>query len=120
MSRQAEAERETRARVIVAEGEPQASAKLSQAAAAMAAAPSALQLRLLQTLVDVAPAWSLGYHSAAAAHSDVGSRAARTIANLSGAGPPSHAARTRAGSSSPAQTSGTGAGDPCGPSQRTW
>ena len=54
MSRQAEAERERRARVIAADGEFQASKKLSEAAAAMAATPSALQLRLLQTVVDVA------------------------------------------------------------------
>jgi regulator of protease activity HflC (stomatin/prohibitin superfamily) len=54
MSRQAEAERERRARVIVADGEFQASQKLSQAAQAMAATPGALQLRLLQTVVDVA------------------------------------------------------------------
>jgi regulator of protease activity HflC (stomatin/prohibitin superfamily) len=54
MSRQAEAERERRARVIVADAELQASGKLSQAAAAMAATPGALQLRLLQTVVDVA------------------------------------------------------------------
>ena len=54
MSRQAEAERERRARVIAADGEFQASQKLSEAAAAMAATPGALQLRLLQTVVDVA------------------------------------------------------------------
>lgn len=54
MSRQAEAERERRARVIVADAELQASAKLSQAAEAMAETPGALQLRLLQTVVDVA------------------------------------------------------------------
>ena len=54
MSRQAEAERERRARVITADGELQASAKLSQAAQAMAATPAALQLRLLQTVVEVA------------------------------------------------------------------
>ena len=54
MSRQAEAERERRARVITAEGELQASRKLAQAAAAMADTPSALQLRLLQTVVEVA------------------------------------------------------------------
>jgi regulator of protease activity HflC (stomatin/prohibitin superfamily) len=54
MSRQAEAERERRARVIIADGELQASEKLSQAAAAMAATPAALQLRLLQTVVEVA------------------------------------------------------------------
>src|SRR3954470_21980800 len=54
MSRQAEAERERRARVIAADGEFQASAKLADAARAMAATPGALQLRLLQTVVDVA------------------------------------------------------------------
>jgi regulator of protease activity HflC (stomatin/prohibitin superfamily) len=54
MSRQAEAERERRARVIVADAEVQASAKLSQAAGTMAATPGALQLRMLQTVVDVA------------------------------------------------------------------
>ena len=54
MSRQAEAERERRARVISADGEFQASKKLSEAAQAMAATPGALQLRLLQTVVDVA------------------------------------------------------------------
>jgi regulator of protease activity HflC (stomatin/prohibitin superfamily) len=54
MSRQAEAERERRARVISADGEFQASAKLAEAAQAMAATPGALQLRLLQTIVEVA------------------------------------------------------------------
>jgi regulator of protease activity HflC (stomatin/prohibitin superfamily) len=54
MSRQAEAERERRARVISAEGELQASEKLAQAAAAMADTPGALQLRLLETVVQVA------------------------------------------------------------------
>src|SRR3954468_3743707 len=54
MSRQAEAERDRRARVIAADGEFQASTKLSQAADAMSATPGALQLRLLQTVSDVA------------------------------------------------------------------
>ncbi len=54
MSRQAEAERERRARIIAADGEFQASTKLAQAARVMADTPSALQLRLLQTVVDVA------------------------------------------------------------------
>ena len=54
MSRQAEAERERRARVISAEGELQASRKLAQAAATMADTPAALQLRLLETVVQVA------------------------------------------------------------------
>ncbi|MGY1619937.1 slipin family protein [Geodermatophilus sp. SYSU D00691] len=54
IARQAEAERERRSRVITAEGELQASEKLSQAAAVMSAQPAALQLRLLQTMVEVA------------------------------------------------------------------
>lgn len=54
MSRQAEAERERRARVIAADGEFQASTRLADAARAMAATPAAFQLRLLQTVVDVA------------------------------------------------------------------
>jgi regulator of protease activity HflC (stomatin/prohibitin superfamily) len=54
MSRQAEAERERRARVITADGELQASTKLAQAAETMAEHPAALQLRLLQTVVEVA------------------------------------------------------------------
>lgn len=54
MSRQAEAERERRARVITADGELQASQKLAQAAEVMAEHPAALQLRLLQTVVEVA------------------------------------------------------------------
>jgi regulator of protease activity HflC (stomatin/prohibitin superfamily) len=53
MSRQAEAERERRARVIAADGEYQASKRLAEAASAMARDPAALQLRLLQTVVDV-------------------------------------------------------------------
>ena len=53
MSRQAEAERGRRARVIAADGEFQASTKLAEAARAMDATPGALQLRLLQTVVDV-------------------------------------------------------------------
>jgi regulator of protease activity HflC (stomatin/prohibitin superfamily) len=54
MSRQAEAERERRARIISAEGELQASHKLAEAAAIMADTPAALQLRLLETVVEVA------------------------------------------------------------------
>jgi len=52
MSRQAEAERERRSRVITAEGELQASQKLAEAAEVMAGHPAALQLRLLQTVVE--------------------------------------------------------------------
>ena len=54
IARQAEAERERRARVITADGELQASEKLAQAAEVMAEEPAALQLRLLQTVVEVA------------------------------------------------------------------
>ena len=54
MSRQAEAERERRARIIGADGEYQAARKLAQAASVMAADPAALQLRLLQTIAEVA------------------------------------------------------------------
>jgi regulator of protease activity HflC (stomatin/prohibitin superfamily) len=54
MSRQAEAERERRSRVITAEGELQASEKLASAAEVMNTHPAALQLRLLQTVVEVA------------------------------------------------------------------
>jgi len=54
MSRQAEAERERRARVITADGELQASRKLAQAAQVMAEHPAALELRLLETVVEVA------------------------------------------------------------------
>jgi regulator of protease activity HflC (stomatin/prohibitin superfamily) len=54
MSRQAEAERERRARIISADGEFQASKRLADAARMMAADPAALQLRLLQTVTEVA------------------------------------------------------------------
>ncbi|HTZ12272.1 MAG TPA: SPFH domain-containing protein [Mycobacterium sp.] len=54
IARQAEAERERRARVITADGELQASEKLAQAAETMTAHPAALQLRLLETVVEVA------------------------------------------------------------------
>ena len=54
IARQAEAERERRARVITADGELQASEKLAQAAEVMAEHPAALQLRLLETVVEVA------------------------------------------------------------------
>jgi regulator of protease activity HflC (stomatin/prohibitin superfamily) len=54
MSRQAEAERERRSRIITADGEFQASQKLASAATVMADTPAALQLRLLQTIVEVA------------------------------------------------------------------
>ena len=54
MAKQAEAERERRAKVIHAEGEFQASQKLSEAAVIISKDPTALQLRFLQTLTEVA------------------------------------------------------------------
>jgi len=53
MARQAEAERERRAKVIAAEGELQAATKLGEAAVIIARSPGALQLRYLQTLVEI-------------------------------------------------------------------
>ena len=53
MARQAEAERERRAKIIAAEGELQASQKLGEAATVMATSPGALQLRQLQTMVEI-------------------------------------------------------------------
>ena len=54
MARQAEAERERRAKIINAEGEFQAAEKLYDAAGIMSRNPTALQLRYLQTLIEVA------------------------------------------------------------------
>ena len=54
MAKQAEAERERRAKVIHAEGEHQASAKLADAASVLSKDPTALQLRYLQTLSEIA------------------------------------------------------------------
>ena len=54
MARQAEAERERRAKVIHADGEFQASQKLKEAADVISTNPTALQLRFLQTLTEVA------------------------------------------------------------------
>ena len=54
MARQAEAEREKRAKIIHAEGELMASEKLAQAAAVLDRQPSAMTLRYLQTLTDIA------------------------------------------------------------------
>ncbi|MBA2741439.1 MAG: slipin family protein [Actinobacteria bacterium] len=53
MARQAEAERERRAKVISAEGEYQASERLKDAAAVMAQEPITVQLRYLQTLLEI-------------------------------------------------------------------
>ena len=54
MARQAEAERERRAKIIMSEGELQAAQRLAEAARLMAGDPGALQLRLYQTMVEVA------------------------------------------------------------------
>jgi regulator of protease activity HflC (stomatin/prohibitin superfamily) len=54
MARQAEAERERRAKVIAAQGELQASQTLAEAARTLATEPSALQLRYLQTVTEIA------------------------------------------------------------------
>ncbi|MFN8497004.1 MAG: slipin family protein [Anaerolineae bacterium] len=53
MARQAEAERERRAKIISAEGEYSSSQQLSEAARVLASQPGALQLRYLQTLVEI-------------------------------------------------------------------
>jgi regulator of protease activity HflC (stomatin/prohibitin superfamily) len=53
MARQAEAERERRAKVIAAEGEFQAAGKLQEAASIISQEPSALMLRMLQTVVEI-------------------------------------------------------------------
>jgi regulator of protease activity HflC (stomatin/prohibitin superfamily) len=53
MARQAEAEREKRAKIIAAEGESLAAAALGEASDTMMAHPLALQLRNLQTLVEI-------------------------------------------------------------------
>jgi regulator of protease activity HflC (stomatin/prohibitin superfamily) len=54
MARQAEAERERRARIITADGEYQASKRLAAAAHELSKDPASLQLRLLQTVTEVA------------------------------------------------------------------
>jgi len=53
ISRQAEAERERRAKIIGAEGEFQASTKLAEASDILSTNPMALQLRYLQTLIEI-------------------------------------------------------------------
>ena len=54
MAKQAEAEREKRSKVIHAEGEAQAAQRLAEAARVLATQESALQLRYLQTLAEIA------------------------------------------------------------------
>ena len=53
MARQAEAERERRAKIIAADGELQSAQKLQEAALMLAKAPNAMQLRYMQTLVEI-------------------------------------------------------------------
>lgn len=53
IGRQAEAERERRAKIIAADGELEASVKLSQAASKMSESPNTIQLRYLQTLMEI-------------------------------------------------------------------
>lgn len=53
MAKQAEAERERRSKIIAAEGEHQAAEKLGQAADVISRSPGALQLRYMQTLVEI-------------------------------------------------------------------
>ena len=54
MAKQAEAEREKRAKIIHADGEAQAARQLAEAARVLASEPSAIQLRYLQTLSEIA------------------------------------------------------------------
>ena len=54
MARQAEAEREKRAKIIHADGEKEASSALAEAADRLSASPASMQLRYLQTLVEMA------------------------------------------------------------------
>jgi len=54
MARQAEAERERRAKIINAEGEYQAAERLAEAGRVMTSQPGTLQLRVLQTLSEIA------------------------------------------------------------------
>jgi len=54
IAKQAEAERERRARIIIAEGEQQASKKMAEAASQYAKNPSAMRLRELQTMTEIA------------------------------------------------------------------
>jgi len=53
MARQAEAERERRAKIVAAEGEHQAAERLAEAAKVISGTPGAMQLRQLQTMVEV-------------------------------------------------------------------
>ncbi len=66
MARQAEAERERRAKVINAEGEFQASERLFDAAEVMSGNPAALQLRYLQTLLEIGDQPELDHRPAGA------------------------------------------------------
>ena len=118
MSRQAEAERERRSRVIIADGELQASNKLAQAAEAMADTPSALQLRLLQTIVEVAaernstlvlpfPVELLRFLEGNTPAADSAAKASSSAGGASGSGAGGSAATTPAGAA-PSGAAGEG------------
>ena len=90
MARQAEAERERRAKIINAEGEFQAAEKLADAAAILGREPSALQLRYLQTLLEIGGGPELDDRLPAAARPDravPGSDARRASGSTGCAGP---------------------------------
>ncbi|MGW5421835.1 slipin family protein [Streptomyces sp. NPDC003943] len=99
MARQAEADRERRARVINADAELQASKKLAEAARQMESTPSALQLRLLQTVMAVSaeknstlvlpiPVELLRFLERGAPTTSSSSTSASTSASASGSIPP--------------------------------
>ncbi|MGA4542506.1 slipin family protein [Uniformispora flossi] len=131
MSRQAEAERERRSRIITADGELQASEKLAAAAQVMSQTPTALQLRLLQTIVEVSaeknstlilpfPVELLRYLDNAGA--ELGSRAAERAAPAAAAAgtpelpaapePAAAAASPPASSSAPSSAPSSGSSSP--------
>ena len=88
MSRQAEAERERRAKIIAADGEFQAAEKLSQAANIISLNPATLQLRYLQTLVEIGVRQQLDDRLPAAARpAQAAARAARDAERAAAATP---------------------------------
>ena len=94
MARQAEAEREKRAKIIAAQGEALAAGELADASDVMMAHPLALQLRNLQTLVEIARRQELDRRLPRPA--DEHDRRARRVPGPRGAKPPPRSpARTR-------------------------
>ena len=85
IARQAEAERERRAKIIAADGEFQAAEKLSQAANIISQNPATLQLRYLQTLLDIGVEPELDDRLPAAARHGEAVRGARSDAKRSAA-----------------------------------